>query len=129
MPADGPFDPQLFTLFKELTAALIAYTPPHFKNVQCTVTVGLKEGQKALFYDIQCPQFPDEGTNVVSDQVQKAATALVQFWTQEGVPFPGLQVSLTQRPDGTWENNIGRLDKITKRATESGAQPPSRKKP
>jgi len=107
---DGPFDPKLFELFKKLTAALVQYTPEHFKNIICTITEGKEGGQRALFYNISCPEFPDEGTTNVNAGVHTAATALVQYWSSRGDTFPGIKVTLTQQADGNWRNNIRRLD-------------------
>src|SRR5215510_16608040 len=72
-------------LLQELGAALIAYTPPTFEEIHCEITEGLEQGQRALFYSISCPQFPDDGTTVVNDRVHKAATLLVRHLA----PAPG----------------------------------------
>src|SRR6266567_4165411 len=72
----GVIDACQMKLVEELNAALIQYTPPHFKTISCAITQGVEQGQDALFYDIQCPDFPDEGTTVPNDRVHRAATSL-----------------------------------------------------
>jgi hypothetical protein len=110
MLAANPFDPQLIELFKQLTTALIEYTPPHFKTITCQLTSGLEGGQEALFYQIGSPDFPAEGTTNPSERVHQAATRLVRYWKAGGESFPGLRVSVSQNADGTWANSITRLD-------------------
>ena len=93
-------------LLQELGAALIAYTPPSFETIHCEITEGLEQGQRALFYKISCPQFPDEGTTVVNDRVHKAATSLVQRLAPTRATFPGIAVTLTLQEDGSWRHNM-----------------------
>jgi len=98
-------------LVEEFTAALIQYTPPHFKNIYCKVTEGREAGQRALFYDIQCPEFPDDGTTEPGTRLHSAATKLVQHVTAERGSFPGVIVRLAQQPDETWLQSVEFLDK------------------
>src|SRR5262249_43947465 len=93
-------------LLEELGAALIAYTPEKFQVIHCEITEGLEAGQRALFYKISCPQFPDDGTTVANDRVHKAATRLVQHVAPKPGAFPGAVVTLTMQQDGTWRHNL-----------------------
>jgi hypothetical protein len=119
-PGGGLFDPQLMALFQELTAALIQYTPGHFKLIHATIRPG---GGEELSYEIGCPQFPDEGTNKVNARVQAAAMNLVRYWTRDGAIFPGVLVVLTQQPDGTWKNSIKNLEYAEKERGTPKSEP------
>ncbi|MCC6776502.1 MAG: hypothetical protein IT537_07685 [Hyphomicrobiales bacterium] len=70
------------------------------------ITEGLEQGQRALFYDVSCPQFPDDGTTVVNDRVHKAATRLVRYLAPAQGAFPGVAVTLTMQKDGSWRHNM-----------------------
>ena len=96
-------------LLQELGDALIAYTPPTFETIHCEITEGLEQGQRALFYKISCPQFPDDGTTVVNDRVHTAATRLVQRLAPARGAFPGVAVTLTMQKDGSWRHNMRML--------------------
>jgi hypothetical protein len=93
-------------LLQELGDALISYTPPNFETIHCEITEGLEQGQRALFYKISCPQFPDDGTTVVNDRVHKAATRLVQNLAPARDTFPGIAVTLVMQKDGSWRHNM-----------------------
>jgi hypothetical protein len=101
-----PGGPAAMPLLRELGAALIAYTPPNFETICCQITEGIEQGQRALFYNISCPQFPDEGTTVANDRVHQAATQLVQLMAPAQGGFPGLAVTLTIQKDGSWRHNM-----------------------
>lgn len=94
------------TAIEELTAALIQYTPPHFNNIHCTMKEGVEQGQRALFYKIECPDFPDEGTTVVNDRVHRAATLLVQQMAPQPGTFSGIKIDLNKQPDGNWQRSV-----------------------
>jgi hypothetical protein len=89
-------------LLQELGGALIEYTPPHFEVICCRITEGLEQGQRALFYDVSCPQFPDDGTDVVNERVHTVATRLVQQMAPARGSFPGAMIRLELQKDGTW---------------------------
>jgi hypothetical protein len=93
-------------LLQELGAALIQYTPPTFEEIHCEITEGLEQGQRALFYNISCPQFPDDGTTVVNDRVHKAATLLVRHLAPAPGAFPGIALTLTMQKDCNWRHNM-----------------------
>ena len=93
-------------LLQELGAALIEYTPPSFEIINCEITEGLEQGQRALFYKISCPQFPDEGTTTVNDRVHQAATRLVRHLSPAQGSFPGVAVTLTMQKNGSWRHNM-----------------------
>jgi len=94
-------------LLKELTSALIAFTPQKFAVICCTIKKGTENGRRALFYDIQCPQFPDEGTTVVDERVHKAATRLVQQMAPGDSSFPGISIRMErQNPDNKWRSRV-----------------------
>lgn len=97
------------TAIEELTAALIQYTPPHFKNIHCMIKEGLEQGRRALFYRIRCPDLADDDTSVVNDRVHRAATLFVhQMWPQPGT-CPGVQIKLNMQPDGTWQRTMEQI--------------------
>lgn len=102
----GVLDVGWMRLTQEFNAALIQYTPPHFKTIHCKLTEGLEQGQRALFYDIQCPQFPDQGTDQPNERLQRAATRLVQHVTAEQGAFPGVLIKLNVQPDETWLHSL-----------------------
>jgi hypothetical protein len=104
--ATGVLSSPRTTAIDELTAALVQYTPPHFKNIHCTIHEGVEEGLRALFYNIECPEFPNDGTTVVNDRVHRAATLLVQQMAPQQSSFPGVKIKLNQQPDGTWERVV-----------------------
>lgn len=94
------------TAIEELTAALIQYTPPHFKNIHFTIKEGVEQGQRALFYEIQSPEFPRDGTSVVNDRLHRAATLFVQQMSPQQGTFQGVQIRLNMQPDGNWQRTI-----------------------
>src|SRR5215813_9972268 len=93
-------------LLKELGDALIQYTPPNFEIIHCEITEGLEQGQRALFYTISCPEFPDDGTTVVNDRVHRAATRLVLQMDELEGAFSGLSIRLERHGDGTWTRSL-----------------------
>ena len=101
-----PGGPDTMPILQELCDALIAYTPPTFETICCQITEGVEQGRRALFYDISCPQFPDEGTTVVNDRVHRAATRLVQHMAPAQGGFPGVAIRLELQKDGTWQHNM-----------------------
>jgi hypothetical protein len=98
-------------ILQELTAALVAYTPPSFDVICCAITEGVEQGQRALFYDIGCPSLPDEGTTVVNDRVHAAATRLVRDIAPATGTFPGVSLRLELQQDGTWRQSVTLLSK------------------
>lgn len=98
-------------LLQELGDALIEYTPPTFETICCQITEGVEQGQRALFYDISCPQFPDDGTTVVNDRVHGAATRLVQHMARTQGGFPGVAIRLELQKDGSWQHNMRLLSR------------------
>src|SRR5262249_4815863 len=115
-PADRLLDllpggPDAMPLLQELGDALIEYTPPTFETICCQITEGVEQGQRALFYDISCPQFPDDGTTVVNDRVHRAATRLVQHMAPVQGSFPGVAIRLELQQDGSWRHNMRLLSR------------------
>jgi hypothetical protein len=98
-------------ILQELTSALVAYTPPSFDVICCAITEGVEQGRRALFYDIQCPSFPDDGTTVVNDRVHAAATHLVRHLAPADATFPGISLRLELQKDGTWRQSIKLMPK------------------
>jgi len=98
-------------ILRELTDALVAYTPPTFDVICCGIVEGIEDGQRALFYDIQCPSLPDEGTNVVNDRVHAAATRLVRHMAAAEGTFPGVALRLEQQKDGGWRHVMTLMSK------------------
>jgi hypothetical protein len=102
----GVLDVAWMRLVQEFNAALIQYTPPHFKSIQCKITEGMEQGQRALFYDIQCPEFPGEGTTQPNARLHATATRLVHHLTAERGTFRGTIIKLDMQADGTWLHSI-----------------------
>ena len=98
-------------LLRELTAALIAYTPASFEVICCDLTEGVEGGQRALFYNIQCPSLPGEGTTVANDRVHTAATRLVQHMAPAQGTFPGMSLRLELQKDGSWHQSVKLMSK------------------
>ena len=105
----GVIEIESMDIIRELNAALIAYTPPQFEVIDCQIRLGDQDGKPALFYNINCPQFPDEGTTVVNDRVHSAATRLVREMTPQGSVFPGIALHLELQKDGSWRHSLSRL--------------------
>jgi hypothetical protein len=104
-----PAGPASMPLLQELGAALIAYTPANFETIFCRITEGIEQSQRALFYNISCPQFPDQGTTVANDRVHQAATRLVQQMAPAQGDFPGMAITLTLQKDGRWQHSFKML--------------------
>jgi hypothetical protein len=98
-------------ILQELTDALITYTPPSFEVICCDITEGNEDGQRALFYNIQCPSLPDEGTTVVNDRVHTAATRLVRHMAPAEGTFPGVALRLELQQDGSWSQSMKLMPK------------------
>jgi hypothetical protein len=99
-------------LMRELTAALIAYTPASFEVICCDITEGIEQGQRALFYNIRCPNLPDEGTTVASDRVHNAATRLVQHMAPAQGTFPGMSLRLELQKDENWRQSVKLMPQV-----------------
>jgi hypothetical protein len=93
----GLFDMEWLSLLNNVGNALIHYTPPHFKTIECTVRV---EGNR-LFYQIGCPDFPDEGTTEPGKDVHEAMSRLIAYKLKSGAAFPGMRFVVQIQPDGT----------------------------
>ena len=98
-------------ILRELTDALVAYTPPTFEVICCGIVEGIEDGQRALFYDIQCPSFPEDGTNVVNDRVHAPATRLVRHMAPAEGTFPGVALRLELQKDGRWRHTMTLMSK------------------
>ena len=90
---------------EELSEALIQYTPPHFQTIRCTIREGVEQGRRALFYQIESPEYPNDGTTVANERVHRAATLLVQQLAPQG-SFTGIRIELHQQANGTWERSV-----------------------
>jgi hypothetical protein len=66
----------------------------------------LEQGKRALFYQIDCPEFPDDGTTAVNDRVQRAATLLVQQLAPQQGSFAGVRIKLNMQPDKSWQRSV-----------------------
>src|SRR5438445_12235835 len=58
----GVLDVAWLRLMNELTQALIQYTPPHFKTIQCKITEALDQDQRALVSQIHSTELSDAAT-------------------------------------------------------------------
>jgi hypothetical protein len=106
---NGVLSTPRISAIEELTEALIQYTPPHFEIIQCTIKEGLEYGQRALFYNIECPDYPDDGTTVANERVHRAATLLVQQMSPQQGTFAGIRLKLTMQRDGSWQRSVDSL--------------------
>jgi hypothetical protein len=97
---------EMMDIVQELGDALIEYTPPAFETICCRITEGIEQGQRALLYDISCPQFPDDGTTIVNDRVHQAATRLVRQMAPAQGGFPGALITLEVQKDGSWRHSL-----------------------
>jgi hypothetical protein len=102
----GLFDMEWQALLNSVGNALIHYTPPHFKTIECTARV---EGNR-LLYQIGCPDFPDEGTTEPGKDVHEAMSRLIAYKLKSGATFPGMRFVVQIQPDGTARTNAGILE-------------------
>ena len=105
----GVLDIPQMRLVEEVNQALIQYTPEHFKTIHCTITEGLQQGQRALFYDIRCPEFPDEGTTAANERLHTAATQLVEHLAPQQGTFGGIRIILNMQANGSWLHSLEHL--------------------
>lgn len=97
-------DERLHAILAELSQALIGYTPEHFKTIVFTIKAAGNASDPSLVYRIECPDFPDQGTNDPGAEVHAAGSKLFAHFTKGGKPFTGLKLVLRQNPDGSWGN-------------------------
>jgi hypothetical protein len=93
----GLLDMEWLALLNAVGNALIHYTPEHFKTIECTVRV---EGNR-LFYQIGCPDFPDQGTTEPGEDVHQAMSRLIAYKLKSGATFPGMRFVVQIQSDGT----------------------------
>lgn len=96
-PDRGPFDMEWVAHLNGVSDALIRYTPKHFQTIECTVRV---EGNR-LFYQIGCPDYPDDGTTEPGQNVHQAMSRLIAYKLRSGAPFPGMKFVVRIQGDGT----------------------------
>lgn len=88
-----------FNLVQELSDALIEYTPPHF-SVICFEAKHVST-EAALWFSIECPQHPHDGTNQVNQRVREAAEKIAtRIPSFNGSIF---RLRLEEQPDGQWK--------------------------
>ncbi|MGE3806988.1 MAG: hypothetical protein AB7K24_20180 [Gemmataceae bacterium] len=92
----GLFDVEWHGLLNAVGAALVRYTPNHFQTIHCTARL---DGNR-IYYEIGCPDFPDEGTTDPSEELHQAMTRLIAFTQRGGSPFPGIRFHVEVQPDG-----------------------------
>lgn len=103
-PVAGLFDTEFANLLKNVSAELVRYTPEHFKIIHCTVR---SEGSNdRLSYRMFCPQYPDQGTETVSNGVQSAMRRLVAHWSGGARRFPGMRITIEIQPDNSIKNRF-----------------------
>jgi hypothetical protein len=93
----GPVDPEWLAHLSAVSNAIVRYTPKHFQTIECTVRV---EGNR-LFYDIGCPDFPDEGTTEPGESLHQTMSRLIAYKLRSGGPFPGMRFGVQIESDGT----------------------------
>lgn len=106
MDLDRAMTPEIDELLRAFSEALIQYTPEHFREIRCSIRQRAADGRTALHYTIECPQFPDDGTERPSPEMHEIACALVDYWERDGEPFRGVILTCKARDDGTWENAL-----------------------
>ena len=105
MPATDPFDPEQLRLFQALGQALIQNAPEHFKSVFCRIEQAPGHGKGRLQYRIGSTEHPNEDTSQPAPALHAAAYQLYRYWTKEGQPFPGVELTVKQETGGNWKNN------------------------
>ena len=98
-----PEDPVFTNLLQRISSELISYTPEHFEEIHCEIREGEEDGAQALFYLIDCPQYPEQGTTEPSDDLNEAAFDLVDYCQEKMGGFPGFVFSCRLREDGEWD--------------------------
>jgi hypothetical protein len=98
-----PEDPVFTHLLRRISAELIGNSPDHFEEIQCEIREGVEDGHQALYYSIDCPQFPDQVTTEASDELNDAAFDLVDYCEQRMGGFPGFRFTCRLREDGEWD--------------------------
>jgi len=93
----GLCDGEWLALLHAVSGALIRFTPEHFETIECMVRA---EGNR-LFYQIGCPDFPDEGTTEPGQDVHQAMSRLVAHKIKNGEPFVGMRFVVQIQSDGT----------------------------
>lgn len=102
----GLFDMEWLALMNAVSSALVRYTPEHFKTIECTVRA---EGNR-LFYEIGCPDFPDEGTTEPGKDVHQAMSRLVAHKMRDGAAFPGMRFVVQVQSDGSAQTQAAVLN-------------------
>ena len=105
-----PSDPELVSLFHEVSNQLIKYTPEHFQNIFCEISTDPNIGKDVLFYKIWCPEFPGQESTDPSPALHLAASRVVDFFHARMGFFPGFLFECHAAPDGTWDCNTTRMD-------------------
>jgi hypothetical protein len=93
----GALDPEWLAHLSAVSKALVHYTPKHFQTIECTVRV---EGNR-LFYEIGCPDFPDEGSTEPGQDLHQAMSRLIAYKLRGGATFPGMRFGVQIQSDGT----------------------------
>jgi hypothetical protein len=103
---NGILDKEWLAHLSAVSAALVQYTPKHFNTIECTVRL---EGNR-LFYEIGCPDFPDEGTTEPGQNVHQAMSRLIASKLKSGATFPGMKFVVQVQSDSTTHTNAKMLN-------------------
>jgi hypothetical protein len=89
-----------------VSAALVRYTPEHFETIECTVRA---RGNR-LFYEIGCPDYPDDGTTEPGQNVHQAMSSLFAYKMKSDGPIPGIKFTVQVQADGTAQTHAELLN-------------------
>jgi hypothetical protein len=98
----GLWDMEWLALLNAVGNALIHYTPEHFKTIECTVRV---EGDR-LFYQIGCPDFPEEGATEPGKDVHQAMSRLMTHKNASDARIPGMRFVVQIESDGSARTHV-----------------------
>jgi hypothetical protein len=93
----GALDPEWLSLVNAVSAALVRYAPEHFKTIECTV----RAQENRLFYEIGCPQYPDEGTTEPGENLHQAMSRLLAYKMKCGATNPAMRFVVQVQNDGS----------------------------
>jgi hypothetical protein len=93
----GALDMEWLSLMKAVSAALVRYTPEHFKTIECTV----RAQDSRLFYEIGCPEYPGEGTTDPDENLHQAMSRLLAYKMKCGAANPSMRFVVQVQSDGS----------------------------
>jgi hypothetical protein len=93
----GALDMEWLSLMNAVGAALVRFTPEHFKTSECTV----RTRDNRLFYKIGCPEYPNEGTTEPGENLHQAMSRLLAYKIKCGAADPSMRFVVQVQNGGT----------------------------